>query len=115
MLYFAIGRNFGPSSVTVQASTQGSTLNLYVDESHSVTITTEDYSALTLKVVFESKFGVDVATIADGDLTKSSSSVAFSIPADVTSKVQDLFWSIRDTSADKVLVNGLCLVDYSPI
>ena len=85
----------------------GRTINLFVFETYDYTLSTEDYTAKTINIAFEYN-DTDVAAIADGDITKTSNSITFAIPAAVTSSApRKLQYSIRDTAnGNEVLVYG---------
>ena len=89
----------------------GTRLEFFVGETHTFTLTTDDYTSKTLALIFETTAGVDVATVADGSLTTTSSSVAFAIPAAVTASVTRMRWALRDTAGgDEVLRFGTVVV-----
>ena len=85
----------------------GRTINLFVFETYDYTLSTEDYTLKTINIAFEYN-DTDVAAIADGDITKTSNSITFAIPAAVTSSApRKLQYSIRDTAnGNEVLVYG---------
>lgn len=77
---------------------------------------TSDVSTRTLQVVFETLgSGTDVATVADGDITKDFSDAEFAIPAAVTSVERTLRARIVDTDTGEGMANLLVFVTYGPI
>jgi len=91
----------------------------YVGETHIVTIPTADFSALTLRVVFEfERTGgrrQDIATIEDGSITATSSSISFAIPAEVAAQVRELTYSVRNAANGEVLLTGPWNVEHAPL
>lgn len=101
---------------TVTNRMNGTEMQLFVGEQYDFTIqTTVDYTGVMLELAWEDRDNVlDIASIADGDLTKTPTSVTFTIPASVTETVRKLNWSLRDVdSGDKVLIYGLCKVSVA--
>lgn len=92
------------------------TIYLFVGETHNYTLSTDDYTAKTLQLIFETNEGVDVATIADGSITKATTSITFAVPAAVTASQRILRWSLRDTaSGDEVLAYGAARIDTTAL
>lgn len=107
-----------PLTGTVHDRASGTTISLYVGETGSVSIAVVDadgdavdLTGLTLTVVFESRSKTDIVEIADADITVSSSTISFDIPALVTTAPATWLWSLRSTTS--VLLAGNCLVDYA--
>lgn len=91
-------------------------LILFLSEGHTLTINTAaDYSAIDLVVTIEPKGSdTDVAKIENGSLTKTASTVAFTIPAAVTECVRTLRYSVRDATTKQVLKFGRIIVRDAP-
>lgn len=103
-----------PVAGSVVSSVSGTTITVYVGSETNVTISTDaDLSAKTMRVSIETPDGTDVATIADGSITKTSSTVAFTIPTTATTLVRDLRWSLRDTTSQVVYLYGVLQVLYA--
>ena len=84
-----------------------------VGEQSQVSVTTdEDVSATAVAVTIETGDKTDVATIADGSLTKTSSSVAFSLSSSVTASERTLRFAVRKTADSAVVASGKIYVTY---
>jgi hypothetical protein len=79
----------------------------FIGEESPKTIPSGDYTSFSVKVVFE-RFGSvsDLAVVFDADLTKTSDSVTFNIPAEIAERTQFVKYSIRRHSNDEVLILG---------
>lgn len=106
----------GSFGATVPVRYVGTGIQLYVGERQPVVITTTtDLSAKTLSIEFDDRGGTSVATIADGSITKTSTTLTFSATAAMTAAAQTLSYSVRDTTTKEVFVYGKCAVDYQPL
>lgn len=100
-----------PASATVPSRGSTDTISLYEGETitQSITITDADGDAVdmsgkTIAVEVEDLSGTDVATIEDGDITRSGASnqtLTFAWPSAVTATVRSLVYAIRDASAPR--------------
>ena len=123
----------GSSTVTVLPATgivadrsAGTTLTPVVGEtiSQSITVyqsdgtTAVNLSAKTLKVIFETMSGVDVAVVLAADITISGASsnvVTFAYPSAVTASERTLRFAIRDAAAPLTMyLQGVCSVIAAP-
>ena len=123
----------GSSTVTVLPATgivadrsAGTTLTPVVGEtiSQSITVyqsdgtTAVNLSAKTLKVIFETMSGVDVAVVLAADITISGASsnvVTFAYPSAVTASERTLRFAIRDAAAPLTMyLQGVCSVVAAP-
>lgn len=106
----------GTFNATVPVRSVGSTIQLYVGELHEVEITTSsDLSANTMTVEFDDVRGTSVATIADGSLTKTTTTLAFNATAAITTAARTLSYAVRDTTTKEVYLYGKCVVDNQPL
>lgn len=110
-----------PLTGVVESRVRGTTIEVFTGETTTVSIATVDaqgnsvdYSGSALSVVIESKNGTDKATIADGSITKNSSTISFAVPAAVTATEATYRWALRDTADDGVLMQGPLIVTYAP-
>ena len=123
----------GSSTVTVLPATgivadrsAGTTLNPVVGEtiSQSITVYQSDgttavsLSGKTLKVIFETMSGVDVAVVLAADITISGASsnvMTFAYPSAVTASERTLRFAIRDAAAPLTMyLQGVCSVIAAP-
>jgi hypothetical protein len=103
-----------PVAGSVVSSVNGTTITVWVGSETLVTISTDsDLSAKTMRVAIETPGGTDVATIENASITKTSSTVAFTIPTTATTLVRDLRWSLRDTTSQVVYLYGVLQVLYA--
>lgn len=85
-------------------------ITLYIGEQHVFTLPTSDYLSRSVKLQFEQLDGTVIA-IANSSLTKTSNTVAFTIPEAVTENVGKLDWALKDTTTDEVLQFGVVSVE----
>jgi hypothetical protein len=115
-----------PATGIVADRSAGTTLNPVVGEtiSQSITVYQSDgttavsLSGKTLKVIFETMSGVDVAVVLAADITISGASsnvVTFAYPAAVTASERTLRFAIRDAAAPLTMyLQGVCSVVAAP-
>ena len=115
-----------PATGIVADRSAGTTLNPVVGEtiSQSITVyqsdgtTAVNLSAKTLKVIFETMSGVDVAVVLAADITISGASsnvVTFAYPSAVTASERTLRFAIRDAAAPLTMyLQGVCSVVAAP-
>ena len=115
-----------PATGIVADRSAGTTLNPVVGEtiSQSITVyqsdgtTAVNLSAKTLKVIFETMSGVDVAVVLAADITISGASsnvVTFAYPSAVTASERTLRFAIRDAAAPLAMyLQGVCSVVAAP-
>lgn len=65
-----------------------------------------DVSGMTLEVAIEDLSGTDIASVADGSITKVTSTASFNAPSAATSSVGEYVWAMRQTTGDAVLMHG---------
>lgn len=110
-----------PLTGVVETRAMGTRIPLFVGEGQDVTITCVDaagedvdLTGLTLEIVFETRKREDVAVIADGDITVSTSSFTFTVPSAVTQYERALRWVLRNTADESVLMHGIADVQWAP-
>jgi hypothetical protein len=115
-----------PATGIVADRSAGVTLTPVVGEtiSQSITLYRTDgttpvsLSGKTLAIVFETLAGVDVATVASGNITISGASsnvVTFAYPSAVTASERTLRFAIRDAAAPSTMyLQGVCSVVRAP-
>jgi len=115
-----------PATGIVADRSAGTTLNPVVGEtiSQSITVYQSDgttavsLSGKTLKVIFETMSGVDVAVVLAADITISGASsnvVTFAYPSAVTASERTLRFAIRDAAAPLTMyLQGVCSVVAAP-
>lgn len=115
-----------PATGIVADRSAGVTLTPVVGEtiSQSITLYRTDgttpvsLSGKTLAIVFETLAGVDVATVASGNITISganSNVVTFAYPSAVTASERTLRFAIRDAAAPSTMyLQGVCSVVRAP-
>lgn len=82
-------------------------IDAFVGEAQLITIPTADYTGTEVEVLIqELKTLRDIAHVVDGSITKTSSSIAFAMPAAARSKVRVLRYSVRRVSNGEVLLYG---------
>ena len=118
--------NVLPATGIVSDRSAGTTLLPVVGEtiSQSITVyqsdgtTAVNLSAKTLKVIFETMSGVDVAVVLAADITISGASsnvVTFAYPPAVTASERTLRFAIRDAAAPLTMyLQGVCSVVAAP-
>lgn len=128
-----LGPGGGSSTVTVLPATgivanrsAGVTLNPVVGEtiSQAITVyqsdgtTAVDLSGKSLKVIFETMSGTDVAVVNTADITISGTDdnvVTFAYPSAVTASERTLRFAIRDAAAPLTMyLQGVCSVVSAP-
>jgi hypothetical protein len=96
----------------------GETISQAITVYQSDGTTAVDLSAKTLAIIFETMSGVDVAVVANGDITVSGASsnvVTFAYPSAVTSSERVLRFAIRDAAAPLTMyLQGICSVVAAP-
>ena len=73
-----------------------------------------DLSALPLVIIFEDTDKVDIATVADEDITKSGNVATITLPNILTASVQTVNWAIRHETSKKVYGKGSLSISYAP-
>jgi hypothetical protein len=95
----------------------GSTLTVFLGETHQIVLETNDWTSKTVRLVFETEDSVtDIASIDDAGLTKTASTTAFTMPLAVTNAIRRLRYSFRDEgNGDEVLAWGKIKVRPAPL
>lgn len=118
--------NVLPATGIVADRSAGATLNPVVGEtiSQSITVyqsdgtTAVDLSGKSLKIIFETMSGTDVAVVAAADITVSGTDdniVTFAYPSAVTATERSLRFAIRDAAAPLTMyLQGVCSVTAAP-
>lgn len=96
------------------------TLTAYVGETRTHTVTTVDSdgtavncSALTLEVIIEQLDRTDVVTIANADITKTTTTVAFAVSASINKAEHQYRWALRNASTGAVIMYGPYVIQYA--
>lgn len=96
------------------------TLTAYVGETRTHTVTTVDSdgaavncSALTLEVIIEQMDRTDVVTIANADITKTTTTVAFAVSANINNAEHQYRWALRNASTGAVIMFGPYVIQYA--
>lgn len=120
--YFAKSGSIGTATTVAVSGIYrgGCVLQLFTAETPRVTVSLLDQDGLAVDVnnfvfalIFES--GSSEVTISNSDVTKGSSSFAFTVPAALTTASRLWLWSARNTQDGGVIIrNGICEVTYSP-
>jgi len=105
----------GTSAAPVDSYDSGS-IYVSVGSTQSVTIIcSESIVAKTVAVVIETVLSkTDVATVADGSITKSTTGASFSLPTAATASERTLRISVRDTTSQKTYGSAILFVTYDP-
>jgi hypothetical protein len=99
---------------------EGTTIKVFYNELTNVSVGVTDATgaavtldAKTLRFCVEDRYGVDVLTLTDGDITRSGSTFTVQIPQSLTDTVGANYrWSLRDLtgSLNTVLIHGQLIV-----
>lgn len=107
-------------STNVTETPTPSRIMAFVGETRTFTITTVDglgnavdCSAMTLEVVIEKLDRTDVVTIADANITKTSTTVSFSVASTYHTTEANYRWALRRTDTGVVIMFGPYVVDYA--
>ena len=107
--------NITPGTFSSLNRNENSVVVLYFNENSPVVIPIDiDITAIDVRFVVENSAKVDVLTIANASITKSTTAFTVTIPTTITSTITNYIWSLRATATDKVLVQGTIQVRYSP-
>jgi hypothetical protein len=109
----AIGINVYPVQASTPERVQGTTLTFYRNESRSVSVVTDfTLTSLTLQFTVEDADGVDVYTLANGSITRSSQTFTVAVTTAVTGNLGQYRWSMRDISGggSSVIAMGVLTV-----
>lgn len=108
--------NVLPYTGAVPDRVEGTTIKVFYNELTNVSVGVTDASgtavplgAKTLRFCVEDRYGVDVLTLNDGDITRSGSTFTVQIPQSLTDTVGANYrWSLRDltSSLNTVLIHG---------
>lgn len=94
-----------PVAGSVTSAVDGTNITLRTNATTTITVSTSaDLSAKTLRIVAEDETGTDVFTVANGSITKTSNTIAFSITSG--SVVRELQWACRDVSNGEAYLVG---------
>jgi hypothetical protein len=112
--------NVLPYTGAVPDRVEGTTIKVFYNELTNVSVGVTDASgtavaldAKTLRFCVEDRYGVDVLTLTDGDITRSGSTFTVQIPQSLTDTVGANYrWSLRDLtgSLNTVLIHGQMIV-----
>lgn len=118
---FINGSIYIPNLVgTVVTRTATTTLEAFVGETYTHTITTVDAdgnavdcSAMTLEVVIEKLDRTDVVTIANASISKTSTTVSFEVANTYHTAEANYRWALRRTDTGVVIMYGPYIVHYA--
>ena len=106
---------------TVVTRTATTTLEAFIGETYTHTITTVDAdgnavdcSAMTLEVVIEKLDRTDVVTIANASITKTSTTVSFAVSSTYHTTEANYRWSLRRTDTGVVIMYGPYVIEHVP-
>ena len=112
--------NVLPYTGAVPDRVEGTTIKVFYNELTNVSVGVTDATgaavtldAKTLRFCVEDRYGVDVLTLNDGDITRSGSTFTVQIPQSLTDTVGANYrWSLRDLtgSLNTVLIHGQMIV-----
>ena len=112
--------NVLPYTGAVPDRVEGTTIKVFYNELTNVSVGVTDATgaavtldAKTLRFCVEDRYGVDVLTLNDGDITRSGSTFTVQIPQSLTDTVGANYrWSLRDltSSLNTVLIHGQMIV-----
>ena len=112
--------NVLPYTGAVPDRVEGTTIKVFYNELTNVSVGVTDATgaavtldAKTLRFCVEDRYGVDVLTLNDGDITRSGSTFTVQIPQSLTDTVGANYrWSLRDltSSLNTVLIHGQLIV-----
>lgn len=95
-------------------------IDTFVGETYTATISTVDadgnavdISGNTLVIIIEGKSKTDITTIADGSITKTSTTIAFAISSTVNDSEKQVYWSCRNNSTKQVYLHGVITVRHA--
>ncbi len=112
--------NVLPYTGAVPDRVEGTTIKVFYNELTNVSVGVTDATgaavtldAKTLRFCVEDRYGADVLTLNDGDITRSGSTFTVQIPQSLTDTVGANYrWSLRDltSSLNTVLIHGQMIV-----
>jgi hypothetical protein len=105
--------NVYPVSASTPERVAGTTLTFYRNESRSVSVVTDfTLTSLTLQFTVEDADGVDVYTLANGSISRSSQTFTVAVTTAVTGNLGQYRWSMRDISGggSSVIAMGVLTV-----
>ena len=96
----------------LQDRVNDNTITMQFNENTSATVNLdEDTTSATLQFVVARPDGTDVLTIANGSITRTSTSFTVTITTAVTATIGQYLWSLRDiTSGNRVITKGVLTV-----
>lgn len=105
---------FGGVSVTGAATAvEDGSIMAVVGETKSVTIPcNQEVSASSLTFIVETKQKVDVATVANGSITKSGTNATLTLTSPMTSAERTLNWTLFIASTNETVASGLLFCTY---
>jgi hypothetical protein len=107
-------RSAGVTLVPVVGETISQTITVYQSDG----TTAVDLSGKTLKIIFETLSGLDVATVDNADISVGGTSdnvVTFAYPSAVTASERTLRFALRDAAAPMTMyLQGVCSVVAAP-
>jgi hypothetical protein len=110
-----------PVTASGQQRVQETTLELFVGEAVPVSLSLADadgnpisLAGRTLQVVLEGRRRADRQVIANGSISRTGSTIGFTVGSPTTSVEGPGSWAVRDTTSGEVLAAGVLQVKYAP-
>ena len=79
-----------------------------------VFIADENIEAIPLKIIFETSDKVDVVVIPNESITKVGTEASVTLPSSLTVSAQQLSWSVRHATSERVYGTGTLSIVYAP-
>ena len=105
---------------SIVARNSMTTLEAFVGETYTHTITTVDAdgnavdcSGMTLEVIIEKLDRTDVVTIADANISKTTTTVSFAVSNTYHTTEANYRWALRRTDTGVVIMQGPYVVHYA--
>ena len=105
---------------SIVARNSMTTLEAFVGETYTHTITTVDAdgnavdcSGMTLEVIIEKLDRTDVVTIADANISKTTTTVSFAVSNTYHTTESNYRWALRRTDTGVVIMQGPYVVHYA--
>lgn len=98
---------------TVATAVSDDSLYARIGETKAIDIPcNQDLDLLTLLFTVETLRGVDVATVADGSITRDGETATLALTSAMTTVERTLRWSLTDTATGEAVASGLMFVTY---
>jgi hypothetical protein len=117
---FTVGANIAGgitiTPATISQINRGDQSEMYLlyNENKTVVIpTSSDFSTLSLKFVVENESKTNIYEVADGSISKTTTTITVPITPAVTGNTGQYSFSFRRTSNDEVIIYGAIYVNYA--